>query len=114
MAIQTDVTFHGVEASTSLERFAREWVARLVKVYDRIEHCNVTIELPHRHHARGRAWHVRVSVAIPGRTLVVSHDPQAEGEESPYAAVSHAFRTAKRQLEHHVHAMRDDRRHATV
>jgi ribosome-associated translation inhibitor RaiA len=113
MKFPTDVTFRGVDASASLHSFVLECTERLAHVFDRIERCDVTIELPHRHQQRGRAWQVRVLVAVPGKVLAATHEPGPDADESPYAAVSHAFRTVRRQLEDHAAILRDTRqRHA--
>jgi hypothetical protein len=38
--------------------------------------CRVLVELPHRHHRRGRHFHVRIEVTVPGHDpIVVSHQP---------------------------------------
>jgi hypothetical protein len=100
MAFQTDVVFLGMDPSPSLEAFARTWAARLSRVNDRIQRCEVRIELPHRHQLNGRQFHVSVVVAVPGQDLAVTHEPGDVGaHEDAFVAVRDAFRVARRRLE---------------
>ena len=95
------VTFRGLEPSEALETFTRRWADRLDRVDDRIRRCDVAIELPHRHQHQGQRFHVRIAVALPGREVVVSHEPGEDAaHESAYVAVRDAFRAARRQLRH--------------
>jgi ribosome-associated translation inhibitor RaiA len=83
--------------------FIRRWATRLHRSFDRVQHCDVVVELPHRHHEHGRVFHVRVAVTVLGRELVVSQDPGADGaHEDVYVAVRDAFRAMRRQVEAHM------------
>jgi ribosome-associated translation inhibitor RaiA len=99
MAFTTEVTFRDLDPSPTLEAFARRCAARLSRVSDRIQRCDVQIELPHRHQQQGRRFHVGVVIALPGRLIAVTRDPGEDGaHDDPYVAVRDAFRAARRRL----------------
>lgn len=100
MQIPVEVTFKEIERSYAVEARIRELAAKLDRVFDRVIRCDVMVETPHRHHQKGRQFHVRVLLTVPGGEIVVSHDPgPGEQHEDVYAAVRDAFAAAKRQLE---------------
>lgn len=100
MPFPVDIRFRDMETSPALEQFARRWADKLGRVHDRIAGCEVVIERPHQSQRHGQMVHVRVTVDVPGRAIVVSHDPEIDGaHEDPYVAVRDAFRAARRQLE---------------
>ncbi len=109
MPIPLQVTFRDLDSTPALEDFVRTWVAKLEHVYDRIERCQVLVERPHQHHRQGQRVHVRVTLAVPGPDVVVSHDHSLDGShEDIYVAIRDAFRAARRQLEDHVRRQRQD------
>jgi len=101
MPIPTKVTFKGLSTSEALESRIIELTEKLGHVRDGIERCDVLVEVPHRHHRRGREFHVRIQLSIAGAPadVIVSHDPgDAEAHSDPYLAVRDAFVAARRQL----------------
>src|SRR6187455_2027021 len=123
MQIPVEVTFKEIEHSTAVEARIRELAARLERVFDRVIRCDVVVETPHRHQNKGRQFHVRVRLTVPGGELVVSHDPGPDGaHEDVYVALRDAFLASRRQLEDHVRKLRretkvhdgEDRTHGRV
>jgi ribosome-associated translation inhibitor RaiA len=111
VSTKTDVTFRNMEASDALATRIREHAAKLEHFYDGITRCEVVVELPHRHHSHGRAFHVRVELHCnaPGAPIIVSRDPGvAASHEDPYIAVRDAFATATRQLHSFVERLRGE------
>jgi cold shock CspA family protein len=103
MQIPVDITYKDMEPTDALNLRNRDWVAKLERVYDRITRCEVLVEQPHRHHRKGREFHVRVRMTVPGGELVVSHDPGPNGaHEDAYVALRDTFTAARRQLEEYV------------
>lgn len=103
MQMPVEISFRGMNVSEAVEAKVREWAARLDAVFDRIMRCEVVIEAPHRHQRQGRQFHVRIALTVPGREIVVSHDPGTDAaHEDVYVAVRDSFRAARRQLEDHV------------
>jgi ribosome-associated translation inhibitor RaiA len=107
MDIPTDISFLGMTPSPAVEAAVRSWVARLGRQHDRIEHCHITIALPHRHKRHGGRFQVRITVALPGREIAVTHDRyRDDSHESIYATLADAFDAARRQLRDHADAAR--------
>lgn len=109
MKTQVDITFRGMEPSSAVEASINEWAARLDHTYDRIERCEVVVELPHRHQRQGNTFHVRIEVAVPNHVITVSRDPGLDHKhEDVYVAIADAFRAALRQLQDHARIERGD------
>jgi cold shock CspA family protein/ribosome-associated translation inhibitor RaiA len=104
MQIPVDITYKEMDPSDALNLRITDWVAKLERVYDRITRCEVLVDAPHRHHRKGREFHVRVRLTVPGgKELVSSHDPGPDGaHEDVYVALRDAFSAARRQLEDYV------------
>jgi ribosome-associated translation inhibitor RaiA/cold shock CspA family protein len=104
MQIPVDITFKEMDATDALNLRIQEGVAKLERVYDRITRCEVLVDAPHRHHRKGREYHVRIRLTVPGGgELVASHDPGPDGaHEDVYVALRDAFNAARRQLEDYV------------
>jgi Sigma 54 modulation protein / S30EA ribosomal protein len=74
--IPTQITFRGLAHLDDLEAEVRERIDWLEPFYPGIVRCHVLLEVPHRHRRRGRHFHVRIDLTVPGRRpIVVSHDP---------------------------------------
>ena len=69
------ITFRNMPSSQAVESHVREKAAELEAFCQRILSCRVTIEAPHRHHQKGKAYEVRIDIAIPGDEIVVNHAP---------------------------------------
>ena len=103
------ITFLGMERSLAVEAHVQRWVDRLSRMFGRLLRCDAWIEQPHRHNRKGQTFRVRVELAVPGATLVVSHDTGLDhAHEDVYVAISDAFRAARRQLQSHTTMQRGD------
>ena len=107
MEIPVQIRFQNMEPSAAVESAVEERVRKLERFADHIISCRVTIEAPHKHHKKGKIYHVVVDIRIPGGELVASRDPgQHHAHEDVYVAVRDAFNAAKRQLEDRVRVQR--------
>lgn len=103
MQTPVDITFREIERSEAVEARILDWVSKLDRVFDRIMSCEVLVETPHRHHQKGRQFHIRILLTVPGGEIVSSHDPGPdEAHEDVYVALRDAFLATKRQLEEYV------------
>ena len=41
----------------------------------RIIGCSVAIEVPHRHHKKGKPLHIRIDLILPGKEIVIKREP---------------------------------------
>lgn len=99
MQVPVDITFRGMEPSQAVDAAVRHCVERL-HTSPRVLRCDVVIELPHHSQRHGQAFHVRIDLAVPGRTISVSRDAGHDlSHADVYVAIAHAFRAARRQLQ---------------
>ena len=96
-----EVHFHGIEKSDAVEAKVRDKVAKLHRHFERMTHCRVVLEAPHRNPAKPKVYQVKIEVGIPGqRDLVITHE-----REGPHAnddlnlAVRDAFEAAVRRID---------------
>jgi cold shock CspA family protein/ribosome-associated translation inhibitor RaiA len=103
MQLPLQITFRGMDASDTIEGQIRQRADELERFYDRITACRVVVESAHRHHRKGRIYHVRVELTVPGGEIVVKRDPpEHHAHEEMHVAIRDAFDAARRQLEDHV------------
>lgn len=94
-----NVTYRDFDKSEALEQAIRQRASKLEQLHPDIHRCQVTLELPHRHQQKGRHFHVKIEVTIPGKTLVASRDPEQQDDHSDaYIALHRAFEAMERQL----------------
>ena len=120
------ISFHNVAQSAAVKHDIRQRAEKLETFFDRITSCHVTIESPHRHHRKGKAFQVRIDLKVPGREIVINrasnrldvsphsaaarerefaeqHRPSKHGaHEDLYVAIRDAFNAAGRQLQDYV------------
>lgn len=107
MQVPLEITFRNMPPSPAIEAAIRDKAAKLEEFHDRITSTRVVVETPHRQHRRGKLFHVRVDLRIPGRELVVSRDPaDHHAYEDVYVAIRDAFDGARRQLQDCAREMR--------
>lgn len=121
-------TFRNMPPSDAVTARVQQEAEKLGKYFDRITSCAVVIEAPHGHkHHHGEPFHVRIELGVPGKDLVVNHNPSVrriaeqseEGRarkndevEAPhkdlYVAIRDAFLAVRRQLQNYVHCLRHE------
>lgn len=131
MKIPLQITFRHMTPSPAIEDNIRDKATKLDELYDGIMGCRVTVEAPHRHHHKGKAYVVRIDLTVPGGELVVNREPKrlvakkANGADEPekefaelhepskhaahedaYVAVRDAFNAAARKLQDHARRRR--------
>ncbi len=104
MKVPVSITFHGMATSEALEGAIDRHVERLARIHDRIQHCRVWIDQPHQH-GRHVPFQIRITLALPGGELAVSHD---HGDADVHVAVSDAFAAVHRQLRDFIQIQRGD------
>ncbi len=103
------ITFLGMARSAAVEAQVQRWVKRLEHSFGRLVRCEVWVEQPHRHNRKGNTFRVRIELAVPGTTLVVSRDTGVDhAHENVYVALADAFRAARRQLQDHATVRRGE------
>jgi ribosomal subunit interface protein len=106
MEIIPEVRFRGMDPSPAVEAAVLERMERLERFHDRITSCTVVIEAPHRHSWKGKIYHVRIDITVPGAEIVVGREPEEnQAHEDVYVAIRDQFDAARRQLEDVVRKM---------
>lgn len=94
------ITFRGMEPSEAVRSAVEGKMRKLEKVCDCITSCRVTIEEPHRHHHKGKLFHVRIDMTLPGREIVINRNPRdKQAHEDVYVAIRDAFEAARERVE---------------
>jgi ribosome-associated translation inhibitor RaiA len=83
MQLPVQITYRNMESSGAVTARIEEEAAKLDEFFPRITSCRVVVEAPHEHHKFGELFHIRIDIGVPGREIVVSHEP------SPHASLSH-------------------------
>jgi ribosome-associated translation inhibitor RaiA len=110
MQASLEITFRGMPPSPAASEAVAEWVKRLEHIHDRIQHCHVWIDQPHRHRRRGSPFQVKIALAVPGAEPVVTHHEDSD----VYLALADAFLAARRQLHELARIRRGDIKHHTA
>ena len=101
MDTPVEIHFHGLEKSDAIEQRVREKVAKLKRHFDRMTHCRVVLEAPHRNPAKAKVYQVKIEIGVPGQNaLVISHDREgAHAQDDLGLAVRDAFEAAVRRID---------------
>ena len=101
MSVEPEITFRNMEPSDAVIERIKERLDWLTKPMDRITHLRVTVEAPHRAHHKGKIYHVRLIVGVPGEPdFVINNEPEANhAHEDVYVAIRDAFAAARRKLQ---------------
>jgi ribosome-associated translation inhibitor RaiA len=125
MKLPVQITFRNMESSDAIEAVIRKRVEKLETYYDQIMGCRVLIEVPNRHHLKGRHRHIRIDLTVPNAEIVVNHEPNLHAKQKQIEAEAHsksvevqseykdinvaireAFEVAKRQLQNYARRRR--------
>ena len=108
MQVPLQISFRDLDHSDAIEARIRDKVEKLERYCDRITSCRVVVESPHRQHNKGKLYHVRIDLSLPGEEIVVARDPkQAHAHEDVYIAIRDTFEAARRQLKKHIRQTRE-------
>ena len=109
MQVPLQITFRNIEPVPAVEDLIRERANALEEYFGRIIGCHVVVEASTRRQHKGKLYHLRVDLTVPGREIVVKRDPsEHHALEDILVAVRDAFDAARRQLEDHARATRGD------
>jgi len=79
MKSQLQITFRNMKSSREIEEWIREAAAKLDSFYSQIMGCRVELQIPHRHHKKGVAYHIRIDLTVPHGEIVVKREPSLRG-----------------------------------
>jgi ribosomal subunit interface protein len=103
MTIPLQVTFRHTRRLRAIEQLIERKVEKFGQMSDRITGVHVLVEVPHRHQHKGRLYHVRVTVNLPGREIVASKQSSQQHDFAKlHAAINDVLNTARRELKRYV------------
>lgn len=110
MQMPLQITFKNMDTSPAVEARIREGAQKLERFSERIGHCRVVIEAPHRRPRQGKIFRVSINLTIPPRHEIVigrerRHHP---AHQDIGVAIRDAFEAAARQIEDHARRFRGD------
>src|SRR6185437_16700669 len=107
-----EISFTNMDASPAVEAEIRERVGKLEKLYSRLVHCRVSVELQHRQHRTGNVFEVHIELALPGEDLAISREPhrakQRYATPDVRTSLRDAFSAAERRLKDFKERQRGD------
>jgi cold shock CspA family protein len=99
MRLPPQITLRGMGPSPAVERAILRKLSWLQRYFPHIMGCRVTLEAPHRHQRKGRLYHVRIDLTVPGGELVVARDPSLHSaHRDVLVAIRDSFDAARREL----------------
>jgi ribosomal subunit interface protein len=102
MKIPLQITFQDVPPSDAVEAKIREATAKLETFYPDIMSCRAVVSAPQKRQRKGKHYHVRVDVSVPGKELVVNREPgDRDAHFDIYVAIRDAFTAMERRLRDH-------------
>lgn len=66
MQVPLQITFRHMDPSPALENQIREEAAKLEQFHEHIMSCKVVLESPHKHHHKGKLYHLHIDLKTPG------------------------------------------------
>src|SRR5688500_6368499 len=100
MQVPLQITFRNMTPSPAVESLIRQRSVRMERFNDRIIHCHVVVDVPHRRSRKGNRYAVHLDITTPTGPIVINRDPGTEGAHDEVdVAVRDAFDAATRRLE---------------
>lgn len=101
MQVPVQITFRDTPHSEAVKEHIQEKVDKLQQFCHNIVACHVVVEFENKNQRRGNLHNTRITVTVPGKELVTTHNET----EDMYASIKTAFEDMTRQLENYVEHM---------
>ena len=109
MPIPLQVTFQDMPASDAVRARILAEAEKLERLHGRMMSCRVVVRAPHRHHRKGKLYHVSIDAKVPGTEIAVNRDPgEHHAHQDVYVAIRDAFHALARRLEDTARERRGD------
>ncbi|MCX7121906.1 MAG: ribosome-associated translation inhibitor RaiA [Gammaproteobacteria bacterium] len=103
MQVPVQITFRGLTHSDAVKTHIDERIDKLQQYCDSIIACHVVVEYENKNQNRGNLHNTRLTLTIPGKELVSTHND----DEDMYVSIRTAFDDMTRQLESHVELLQE-------
>ena len=98
MQTPIQITLRDMPHSAAVEAHIKEKCEKLQQFCHSIVSCHVVVEFENKNQHRGNLYNARVTIAVPGKELVSTHNEA----EDMYMSIRDAFDDMTRQLEEYV------------
>ena len=109
--VPVEIAFHNLDSIPWAEEEIRARIAKLEQIFDRLVTCRVRVDQRANNTSRNIPPVVRIEMSVPGKELVVSHEPDylQHKFQSPdlHNAINEAFRIAEDQLSEYKRQLQD-------
>lgn len=100
MDCNLQVIFQNMPEKKSLRRYIEKKMEQLDQKFEGIEHCRVSIDLPHYHRYPSNIYDVQVEIDIPENMIKVARSPSADGASiNVFAVIREIFNEVDRKLD---------------
>lgn len=107
MQVPAQITFRGLPHSEAIKEHIQEKLDKIQQFCQNVIACHVVTELENKNQHRGNLHNTRVTITVPGKELVSTHNE----EEDMYISIRTAFDDMTRQVEEYVKDMRNGKNH---
>lgn len=108
MTFPVHISFRDLGPSSALEQHIRRKAEKLQRWSRFVDYCDVAIESPHKRHAHGNHFRVRIHVGVPGEDIVIDQGHTAErATEDAHALIDVAFDDAGRVISERMRRRRE-------
>ncbi len=99
MTVIPEIVFDNMEPSEAIVARVKEKAGKLLKLSPRLTHMRFVVDAPHRHHHKGKIFHVKIMLGLPGRPEIsVASNDENQAHEDVYVALRDAYEAARRRL----------------
>lgn len=107
MQVPAQITFRGLDHSEAVKEHIEEKTNKLQQFCHNMIACHVVLEFENKNQHRGNLHNTRLTITVPGRELVTTHNDH----EDLYVSIRMAFDDMTRQLEEYIRDLRDGKNH---
>lgn len=91
------ITIRSISDSPTIEYHIRKHFDKLNRIYSKISHCRVVIDVPQNHKHKGKIFSVSIDIKTPGKELISRKQSQ-----NLYVAIRDSFAAIEKLLEKHI------------
>src|SRR3990167_3581314 len=110
MQVPVQITFRGLDHSDAVKEHIEEKIDKLQQFCQNIVACHVVVEFENKNQHRGNLNNTRVTLAVPGKELVATHNENKD----MYLSIRSAFDDMTRQLEEYIKDLRNGKNHQAM
>jgi cold shock CspA family protein/ribosome-associated translation inhibitor RaiA len=105
--IPTKVICREFDLSEAMSDAIDKHIEKLEDYSKDLMHCEIVVTAPHRHHHKGKIYHINIRIHTRNGDIIVNHQPEKNhAHEDFYVSLRDSFRAARRMVEDHARKLR--------